>query len=181
MNKLLTVTSILVLLGCGPRPDQPPPETPDTPAVEPEEPLEEPGAPESVTATYRMDIPFGPCNEMDKIYRKKGEGHTEQSQCADPPMDPGQEYEMDALSFETTVFIQGRLEQSDPPYAEVAVSSIQDAPDGTTKCFQTPEGAHTACQDAQGVVTYSAFDGTKLDPPKMDANRSTVLVSYELE
>ncbi|MBW2260731.1 MAG: hypothetical protein JRG91_02070, partial [Deltaproteobacteria bacterium] len=50
-----------------------------------------------------------------------------------------------------------------------------------TKCFQTPEGAHTSCQNAQGIVTYSAFNGYKLDPPKMDANRDMVLVSCDLE
>jgi hypothetical protein len=183
MNKLLPVTSILVLLGCGPKAEQPPPETPTSPPVLPEEPLEEPGAPapENVTATYEMSVPFGPCNKMHKIYRKKGDAYTEQSQCADPPKDPGQEMELDEATFQGAVFIQRRLDESDPPYGEVEVSAIESAPEGSTKCFQTPEGAHTACQNDQGIVTYSAFDGYKLDPPKKDANRSLVLVSFTLE
>ena len=183
MNELLPVASILLCLACGPKSEQPPPETPTSPPVLPEEPAGEPAVPEhvNVTATYELGIPFGPCNKMHKIYRKKGDVHTEQSKCAVPDKPGGEEMELDDLTFQGAVYIQRRLDESDPPYGEIEVSAIESAPDGTTKCYQTPGGAHTACQNADGIVTYSAFDGTKLDPPKLDANRSMKLVSYTLE
>ena len=134
-----------------------------------------------MTAVYEMSVPFGPCNTMHKILRKKGEAYTEQSKCADPDMPEGEEMVLDQLTFESTVYVEARLAGGEQGYGEVDVGSIQEAPPQSTKCFQTPGGAHTVCQDGQGIVTYGAFDGHKLDPPKLDANRSMVLVSFEQE
>jgi hypothetical protein len=153
----------------------------------PPKPQEQPGAGDGalasaqrVEAVYRMDIPFGPCSSRLTKLVKQGESYTSEQRCEDPEWKP-KTWEITREEFEKQVLIAVRLGDASLGYGEVPLDAVKGAPDGTTKCYQTPEGAHTACQNADGITTIDAFDGYKLDPPKMDANRGSTLVSYTVE
>jgi hypothetical protein len=128
-----------------------------------------------------MGIPFGPCSKLWKTLEKAGDDYSMQSQCRDPESEVKNYEPIPREEFEAAVFVEAMFAQSQEAYAEVDAAAIDGAPDRTTACFQTSEQAHTVCENADGVVTYQAFDGYKLTPPKMDANRSRVLVSYSAE
>jgi len=173
-----SILSVLLLApGC--RHDQPPPAEPLTEAPLPSSEPEAPPPPLNVTVTYELSVPFGPCGTILKTYKRVGDACTEQSRCKDTESDLGEPVEMTTAAFEAVVYVESRLAQSQVAYEQVDVAAVEQAPEGTTACYQTPEKANTFCGNEDGIVTYSAFDGYKLSPPKMDANRSMVLVSCE--
>jgi hypothetical protein len=130
---------------------------------------------------YEMGIPFGPCSRMHKKFTKEGLAFSVASRCIEPPSEIWSPTAITATEFAASVFLEGALSDGNVDYAQVDAGSVPQVPQGTTQCHVSPEGAYTICGDERGIVTYQAFDGYKLDPPKQDANRMRILVSFTEE
>lgn len=176
MARHLPIIVVLLCCGCGAKqppgtvPGPPQPEIVDDPVTEEE--------PETVEALYEVLIPFGPCRKLEKVYRKEGDAFSVTSTCPDVPSYTQMTEELSEVEFRQAVYYDALMVDSASEYGEVDVGEIEDAPGGTTSCSRSHDKAHTVCRNAAGVITYQGFDGTKLDPPRLDVNRSRILRSY---
>ncbi len=134
------------------------------------------GGPLLVQVTYLMEATFGPCNAFLKTYEISTVGTTSSTECKDKVGFGSFEVISEAELMEA-VFVEPRVASMGIELYPVDVGEVEAAPEGTDVCLMSADQVHTLCHRADGIITFSAFDGTKLSPPKEDASRSLVLVS----
>lgn len=131
--------------------------------------------------TYLRNVVWGPCTKQLEVYVQTRQGYQVESQCQQPAR-PAVTRPSDEREFRAMVYAKTRLTKTyptDPTYRAIGKAEVKVAPQGTTRCYRSTDGANTFCENAKGVITYAAYEGTKLKPPKRGANRSYLLVSYE--
>jgi len=190
MEKVIYPTTLVLatlVLGCGgaqPAPDAPVDDATEEPRAitDPGPPAGEPPALEAapIGVGDRIEVEYefgawGPCKKQRVVYSKQGSDHTYTRFCDDDGSMSAEGITED--QFRQAVFIEDHLPAVGRPMEELPADSHPERCPDCTKCFRSPDGVLTTCQNGSGVVTYMYSNPAALG--RTDANTTRTLISYE--